>query len=111
MDQVQCPNCKAVIKLSDRIYGKKFRCKCGIKIQMPDAPLDALKLDPSATPSQSSESATPTRSADLTNPSNTSDQEITFTCPGCFMTLKVPAQLAGYVSRCTCGIKVRIPGQ
>jgi len=127
MDQVQCPKCQAVIQLSDRIYGRKFRCKCGIKMRMPNAPLDAIIAEPKSSPIKSPKSSTlpqPSDSASASKPPEPSrspdssgscsspeqlEQPIRFQCPGCFMMMKVPPQMAGYVSRCTCGIKVRIP--
>lgn len=136
MDQVQCPKCFAVILLSDRIYGKKFRCKCGIKIQMPQAPVDALPVEPLQTrdtrprlPHESSGDAVvsanlPPGASNLPAPADppvsakpqvqkplvqSDPRPIQFRCPGCSLLIKVAPELAGYVTRCTCGIKVRAP--
>lgn len=66
------------------MMGRKVKCSCGIVMRMPQA--NGASVEP---PQPSS--------------------EIRFDCPQCKQRLSVPAESAGQISLCVCGLHVRVP--
>ena len=94
MSHVQCPKCQKSIRLREKLYGRKVRCKCGSLLRMPKA---------EDLPNTGGNPPPPTKV------SSAPSAPIRFQCPKCFQSLQVEGKLAGQVSRCTCGTKIRVP--
>lgn len=91
MQRVQCPNCRLAINVTEKIAGRKVKCKCETVIRMPGLkrpPLEQVMVEVIPDPEPSS---------------------IMFQCPSCQQTLQVSAASAGKVSRCKCKTKIRVP--
>lgn len=86
MSHVNCPQCHHVIKLSEKISGRKVKCKCGRILRMPKHTAPAS-----------------------VQPDAGSDSLIRYRCPSCNKRLAMPSKLAGKRSRCPCGVQVRVP--
>ncbi|MFK7766090.1 MAG: hypothetical protein AB8B55_02525, partial [Mariniblastus sp.] len=41
MSQVKCPTCGRHIRLTEKLYGRKFKCKCRTVVRLPESPIIA----------------------------------------------------------------------
>lgn len=100
---VQCQKCSTQIKVTERLFGRKVKCKCGVVMRMPQNPAGASSPAMSKAPSLA---PSPSMAPSAVAPPPV---DIQFQCPKCHQRLSVPTSAAGQVTQCPCSAKIRVP--
>ncbi|MFO0821261.1 MAG: hypothetical protein U1A77_25180 [Pirellulales bacterium] len=93
--QVQCPRCRVVHAVDDRMAGTRAQCTCGAAIDIPRPASAAPQLMPAATRRAAAPAAAPSGAA--------------IRCPRCQAVHAVTPAMQGTHARCGCGNMLWIP--